>query len=149
MSPVQVHVRYRVPYADTDQMRLVYYANYLVYFEMARNELLRAAGFPYREVEARGYALPVLEAHVRYHAAAHYDDELDIRGWLGWLKPVRLCVECAVYCGETLLAQGHTVHAFVDIARLKPVRMPDDLAAVFRAMLGPDGGAARPGAERP
>jgi acyl-CoA thioester hydrolase len=133
MSPAIAHVRYRVPYADTDQMRVVYYANYLIYFEMARNELLRQAGFPYREIEARGFALPVLEAQVQYHAAAHYDDELDIRGWVGWLKPIRIRLECAVYCGPSLLAEGHTVHAFVDLARLKPTRMPEEIAERLRA----------------
>jgi acyl-CoA thioester hydrolase len=137
MSAVQARVRYRVPYADTDQMRVVYYANYLVYFEMARNELLRLAGFPYREIEARGFALPVLEAQVHYRAAARYDDELDIRGWVGWLKPVRVRVDCAVRRGDLLLAEGHTVHAFVDLATLKPARLPEDLARALEAAAVP------------
>lgn len=132
MSAVRAHVHYRVPYADTDQMRVVYYANYLVYFEMARNELLRIIGLPYREIEDRGYAFPVLEAHVDYRNAARYDDELDICGWVGWVKPVRIRVDCAVSCGRTVLAEGYTVHAFVDLATLKPARMPADIAACLR-----------------
>lgn len=132
MSTPEAHVRYRVPYADTDQMRVVYYANYLVYFEMARNELLRVIGLPYREIEASGYALPVLEAHVDYRSAARYDDELDIRGWVGWIKPVRVRVDCAVSCGGAVLAEGYTVHAFVDLSTLKPARMPAGIAARLR-----------------
>jgi acyl-CoA thioester hydrolase len=129
MSGVKARVHYRVPYADTDQMRVVYYGNYLVYFEMARNALLRDLGLPYAEIEARGFALPVLEAHIAYRSAARYDDELEFTGWVGWVKPVRLRVDCAVHRGSTLLAEGYTVHACVDLATLKPVRLPQELVA--------------------
>ena len=135
MSAVKAQVHYRVPYADTDQMRVVYYGNYLIYFEMARNELLRALGVPYREIEARGLALPVLEAQVNYRSAARYDDELEISGWVGWIKPVRLRVDCAVHSGGTLLAEGHTVHACVELATLRLVRLPADLAVRLQAAL--------------
>jgi len=57
-------VLYRVPYADTDRLGVVYYANYLVYFERGRGQLMRDAGLPYGELERRGFALPVIEAHV-------------------------------------------------------------------------------------
>jgi acyl-CoA thioester hydrolase len=124
-------VPYRVPYADTDQMGVVYYGNYLTYFERARNELLREMGVPYSAIEARGFALPVAQAHVDYRAAATYDDMLSIHGWVGALKAVRLRVNCAVYCGDTLLAEGYTVHAFVDRQSLRPVRVPADLATLF------------------
>ena len=131
MSPGRVSVPYRVPYADTDQMGVVYYGNYLVYFERARNELLRAIGMPYSRIEAAGYALPVAQAHVDYRAAATYDDVLEIQGWVGWVKAVRLRVNCAVYCGDALLAEGYTVHAFVDRDTMRPVRIPGDLSALF------------------
>ncbi|NLF19126.1 MAG: acyl-CoA thioesterase [Lentisphaerae bacterium] len=134
-SPVAC-VHYRVPYADTDQMRVVYYANYLVYFERARNELLRVIGFPYRDIEARGYALPVLHAQIDYKGAARYDDDLEIRAWVGWVKPVRLRVDCTVSCGGVVLAEGHTVHAFVTLATLKPTRVPADIAACLGAAGG-------------
>ena len=127
---------YRVPYADTDQMGVVYYGNYLVYFERARNELLRDLGLCYSEIERRGFGLPVLSAHVDYKAAARYDDLLEIRGWLGDLRAIRLRVDCAVYRGDTLLAIGHTVHALVDRTTLRPVKMPADMTSVFREALG-------------
>jgi len=127
-EPTVARLTYRVPYADTDQMGVVYYANYLVYFERARTELLRLVGLPYREMESRGYGLPVIEAHVDYKASAGYDDELTITGCLAWVKGVRLRVDCEVLLGETLLCQGHTVHAFVELETMRPVRVIPELA---------------------
>ena len=68
----------RVPYAHTDQMGFVYYANYLIYFEMARAEMLREVGLPYAELEKQGVFLPVVEAHCEYKSPAHFDDRLEI-----------------------------------------------------------------------
>lgn len=122
------HVSYRVPYADTDRMGVIYYANYLVYFEMARGQLLRDLGFPYSEMERRGFALPVVEAHVEYKASADYEDELDIQAWIGWVKGVRVQVNCEVRRGEQLLAAGHTVHACIDLRTRRPVRVIPEIA---------------------
>ena len=132
MAQHVAHVQYRVPYADTDRMGVIYYSNYFVYFEMARSQLLRDLGFPYLELERRGYALPVIEAHIEYKAAAGYDDVLDIRGWVGWVKRVRLRVDCAVYCGDRLLTQGYTVHACVESASMRPVRVIPELFEACR-----------------
>jgi acyl-CoA thioester hydrolase len=131
MSGYCARLSYRVPYADTDQMGVVYYGNYLTYFERARNELLRDLGLPYSEIERRGFGLPVLSAHVDYKAPARYDDLLEIRGWVGDRRAVRVQVNCAVYRADQLLAEGHTVHAFVELASLRPTRFPPDLAKVF------------------
>ena len=117
-------IQYRVPYADTDQMHVVYYANYLTYFERIRNEVLRAVGFSYRELEAMGYALPVREAHVNYHAPATYDDLLEITGWCESFKGVRLKICCEVRRDGQLLADGHTLHACCDIKSMRPARPP-------------------------
>ena len=121
-QPRAATIRYRVPYADTDQMRVVYYANYLAYFERARNELLRACGLTYRALEAEGYGLPVAEAHVTYVTPATYDDELDISAVCEGFKGVRLTIRCEVRRGGRLLAEGYTVHALVDLRTLRPVR---------------------------
>ena len=72
--------RVRVRYAETDQMGIVYYANYLVWFEVGRTDLLRLTGWSYREMEADGFALPVVEAHCDYRQSAKYDDELETVG---------------------------------------------------------------------
>ena len=74
----KVTVEYRVPYADTDQMGVVYYGNYLTFFERARNELMRAAGYTYQRCEAEGFLLPVIHAEVDYRSPAKYDDMLEI-----------------------------------------------------------------------
>ena len=127
-DPALATLTYRVPYADTDQMGVVYYANYLIYFERARTELLRLVGLPYREMERRGYGLPVIEAHVDYKASAGYDDELTITGQLAWVKGVRLQVDCEVLLDQTLLCRGYTVHAFVDLETMRPTRVIPELA---------------------
>ena len=124
-------VNYRVPYADTDQMGFVYYGNYLTYFERSRNELMRANGFTYRELEALGVGMPVIEANVKYHAPAKYDDELEIRCKLTELKGVRARVECRVLRDGKLLAEGWTQHVFIDLKSGRPVRIPAEILSVF------------------
>jgi acyl-CoA thioester hydrolase len=120
-------ISYRVPYADTDQMSVVYYANYLVYFERVRSEILRDIGFPYNVMEARGLMLPVIEAHCDYKTPAHYDDLLTISGWIDQAGGVRLRVACEVHRDDTLIASGHTVHACMRADTRKLTRLPDVL----------------------
>ncbi len=121
---------YRVPYADVDRMGVVYYANYLVFFERGRTELLRACGLPYRELEERGILLPVIEAVCRYLKPARYDDELDIVTRISERRGVRIMMQCEVWRNAELLAEGHTWHAATS-AEGKPCRIPDDLAALL------------------
>ena len=130
-EPKRVTVPYRVPYADTDQMHVVYYANYLTLFERARNELLRACGITYRELEAQGFALPVLEAHVDYHAPATYDDLIELTAWCTEFKGVRLKICCEIQRDGKLLAEGYTVHAHVDSKTLRPARPNPALLAAL------------------
>src|SRR5919112_421603 len=80
----------RVRYAETDKMGVVYYANYLVWFEVARTDLLRSLGWSYREMEGAGISLPVIEAHCDYHRPARYDDEIEVRTEGRMLSPVRM-----------------------------------------------------------
>jgi acyl-CoA thioester hydrolase len=106
----------RVTYRDTDQMGFVYYANYLVYFEMARTELMRTLGRPYRECEAEGIFLPVVEASCRYFVSARYDDLLEIRTRVSrWTRAVIDFDYEVRRSGETqLLATGVTRHVFTN-----------------------------------
>ena len=132
-------LEYRVPYADTDQMGVVYYANYLVYFERSRNELMRAMGLTYKELEQRQLGLPVVSAQIDYKTPARYDDVLTIRAELAWVRGVRLQVNCRVCRGDQLLATGHTVHAVIDLRSLRPTRVPDELLAMWsQAVPGAD-----------
>jgi acyl-CoA thioester hydrolase len=127
----KAHQSYQVPYAETDQMGVVYYANYLVYFERARTQLLNDLGLPYKELERRGLALPVVEAHVEYKKPAEYDDTIDIYGWLAWTKGPRVRVNCEVCRKEALLARGFTVHACLDRHSGRIIRIPPEIAACF------------------
>ncbi len=125
--PFTAQIDYRVPYADSDQMGVVYYANFLVYFERVRNEILRGAGYTYREMEADGLQLPVLEAHCEYKSPARYDDLLSIRGSASALGRTRIKVNCEVWREGTLLATGHTIHACISVDKKRPVRLPKPL----------------------
>jgi acyl-CoA thioester hydrolase len=129
MVPTQL----RVIYGDTDQMGVVYYANYLRFFEAGRTEFLRAKGARYREVEERyRLLLPVTEAHVDYKASARYDDLLTVETSLTMLKRVSARFDYRVLCEGTLLATGHTVHACLEPGG-RFQRMPEELAALMRA----------------
>ena len=132
MSEPLHSARLRVRYAETDQMGVVYYANYLVWFEVARSNWLREAGWSYREMEADGYLLPVLEAHCAYKQSARYDDELDIRAAGVKLSPVRVRFNYQVVraADGVLLADGYTVHATLD-QQGKPCRLPTRVLGMF------------------
>src|SRR5262245_25349962 len=80
----------RVRYAETDRMGVVYYANYFVWFEVARTDWLRTTGWSYRDMESEGLFLPVLEAYCTYQQAARYDDDLEVRTAGILLSPVRV-----------------------------------------------------------
>ena len=120
----KTEIQYRVPYADTDQMGVVYYANYLVYFERLRNELLREQGMPYSEMERQGLMLPVIEAVCRYRNPARYDDLLVFSGWVDEIKGAKIRICCEVRRDGELLTDGHTVHACVSISTRRPMRPP-------------------------
>tara|TARA_R110000850_G_scaffold190481_2_gene316560 strand:+ start:1047 stop:1448 length:402 start_codon:yes stop_codon:yes gene_type:complete len=120
-------VDYRVPYADTDQMGFVYYANFLVYFERVRNEILRDLGVPYVELEERGVILPVTEAHCDYKLPAKYDDVIQIVGWAEIVSKTRIKCHAEVHRGDEVLATGYTIHACLSSETLRPVRVPADI----------------------
>ena len=124
------HVRVR--YAETDQMGVVYYANYFVWFEVGRTDLLRGAGWTYREMEADGVSLPVIEAHCDYKQAARYDDDLEIRtaGSLVSLVRVAFSYEVVRPADSLLVATGLTMHASIDRGG-RPCRLPDRVKELF------------------
>ncbi len=117
-------------YAETDQMGVVYHANYLVWLEVGRTDLLRDLGWTYREMEAAGYALPVIEAHCKYHRPARYDDELEIETTGTLVTPVRLAFDYVVSRDRERIVTGRTVHASLDLQG-RPVRLPERVRALF------------------
>ncbi len=126
----------RVIYGDTDQMGVVYYANYLRYFEVGRCEWLRARGCDYRAIEATGVLLPVVEAQVRYRSPARYDDlvEIDATPIESKAATVKFVYRLERGGSGELLAEGYTVHACLDRDG-RPRRFPPSL----KALLGVDG----------
>ncbi len=126
--------RLRVIYGDTDQMGVVYYANYLRFFEAARNEFIRSKGLRYRDFEERfGLLLPVAEAGVSYKAPARYDDLIDVRISLGEARRASARFDYRITRDDgALLCTGHTVHACVDRAG-KPRRLPPELLEALAA----------------
>ena len=118
-SRSQVTVRY----AETDMMGVVYHANFMPWFEIGRTTLLKEQGLPYRELEAQGYRLPVLEISAKYHRPAVYDDTLTIITVLKEKPLLRIRLSYEVRRGHELLATGESSHAFVDL-QCKPVRPP-------------------------
>lgn len=107
----------RVRYAETDAMGVVYYANYLVWFELGRTDWIRAHGVTYREFEEQGVLLPVREAHCLYRASARYDDLVRLETSAIALSPARVSFAYRATrvdpAGATLLAEGRTDHVFL------------------------------------
>jgi len=122
----------RVRYAETDRMGVVYYANYLVWFEVARADLLRSLGWTYREMEESGVFLPVIEAHCEYRRSARYDDEVEIRTTGSVVSPVRMTFEYRISIkGQAgVAAVGRTSHAATS-ADGRPCRLPARVREVF------------------
>jgi len=131
MAPRSVS-RLRVRYAETDKMGVVYYANYLVWFEVGRADLLRSLGWTYREMELEGVSLPVIEAQCTYQRPARYDDEIEIRTTGRMLSPIRMEFEYEVIrtVDQIVAATGRTVHAALD-ASGRPRRLPARVREVF------------------
>lgn len=117
---------HRVTYAETDQMGFAYYANYLVWFETGRTELIRASGLAYKELEEMDLMLPVIEASCRYHKPARYDDLITIRTKVSEFKGIRLAFSYEVLRNGELLAEGMTRHAFMDKSG-RPARLPKEI----------------------
>jgi acyl-CoA thioester hydrolase len=103
----------RVIFGDTDQMGVVYYANYLRYFEGARAAYWRALGKSYKDLEAWGIALPVVEAHCAYRRPARYEDVLAVEVWVSQLRAASLRFAYRVSRGDEPIAEGMTRHAVV------------------------------------
>lgn len=124
--------RVRVRYAETDQMGVVYYSNYFVWFEVGRTDLLRSAGWSYREMETDGYTLPVIDAQCAYRESAKYDDEIEVQTTGSMVSPVRIqfSYEVVRSADQKTLATGSTVHATIDRAG-RPCRVPERVRALF------------------
>ena len=128
---------YRVIYGDTDQMGVVYYANYLRWFERGRSEFLRQIGLPYATIEKAGFHFPVAEVACRYTQSAYYDDVIRIETELSELGRASLSFEYRISreADRSLLATGSTRHACIDhggqVKRI-PAILHNAIAAIVR-----------------
>lgn len=105
-----------VRYAETDAMAVVHHANYYVYFEVAREDLIKEYGISYNNLEKSGIMMPLVETHCRYMDAAKYDDNLIIESYIEELSPIKVKVQYIVRREEdnAILAKGSTLQTFVD-----------------------------------
>jgi acyl-CoA thioester hydrolase len=128
LSEIDWHeTKIRVRYKDTDRMGVVYYGNYLTYFEIGRAELMRDIGFPYSAFESDGYSLVVTEANAKYHSNVGYDTLVTVRTQISDLRRVRVSFKYKIVDEQHgLLVSGYTVHACVD-SNSKPMKIPPEL----------------------
>jgi acyl-CoA thioester hydrolase len=125
--------RFRVRYAETDQMGVVYYANYLVWMEVGRVEFCKSAGFNYRDMELEdGILMAVAECHCRYLAPARFDDEVVVKTWIERANPriVTFAYEMRTAHDAKKLATGQTRHILVD-RQFRRTRLPEKYFAMF------------------
>jgi acyl-CoA thioester hydrolase len=119
-------ITFRVRYAETDRMGLLHHANYIVYFEMGRTELLRQRGISYRDVEDSGHLLVVVEVGCKFKRPAYYDDMLTLRTTVERVTHVKIVHRYEVFRDGLLLAEGHSTLACVD-REGKPQALPPAL----------------------
>lgn len=119
---------YRVLYCDADPMGVVYHANYLKLAELGRNDFCRQCGMSYRDVEAAGFILPVVDTRVKYLRPAKFDDLLEIRTWVARRTRVRLEFQFEILRDEQVLVYGNTVLASLT-REGRPVKLPPEMEA--------------------
>lgn len=120
----------RVAYADTDQMGMVYYANYLVFFERGRTEWLREHGLTYRQLEEQGNFFPVVECNIQYMAPARYDDLLTVRTTLAEIGFASIVFSYEIINNDKVIVTGMTRHPLVN-REFRPTRMPGHLRTLL------------------
>ena len=126
----------RVRYKDTDRLGVVYYGNYLTFFEVGRAELMRDLGFPYSQLEAQGYSLVVTEAHAKYHGNVGYDALVMVKTTISEIKGARMRFDYRVLSGDgKLLVSGYTLHGCIN-SKSKPSRIPPSVKATIEEKIG-------------
>jgi acyl-CoA thioester hydrolase len=128
-----VESRLRVRYKDTDQMGIAHHANYIVWFEIGRTDLCRATGFPYNEIESRGFILVVTDFQCRYRIPYRYDDEVVIRTTVADLasRSIKFAYELFDASGATRHANGTSSHLWLDEKTRRPVRADEEVMRAF------------------
>ncbi len=129
----------RVRYSETDQMRVVHHSSYLIYMEEGRTALMRALGFPYDEVEQRGFAMAVRRVDLRYRVAARYGDEVVVRTWVERFRGASILYQCEILraSDREALATGSAEVACLQLeGGLRPTALPDDIRESLERHVG-------------
>lgn len=131
MQPSRIVVRY----AETDQMGIAHHSQYPIWYEVARTDFIRQAGFPYSQLEKDGILLPLIELQCQYKGAAHYEDELHVSAHLTKLRRVKMEFSYVISraADQTLLNTGRTVHGIVDRS-LKPLDLSSFSPELYRQL---------------
>ena len=129
MSLTKIKVRY----AETDAMAIVHHANYYIYFEVAREDLIREFGISYKEIEDLGIMMPLVETQCRYMDAAKYDDDLIVEASIGEITPIKINIKYIVRREKDnkILARGSTLQTFVDSKTFKIINLKNSNADVW------------------
>ena len=133
-----VESRVRVRYKETDQMGIAHHSNYIVWFEIGRTDLCRQTGFPYAEIENRGFLLVVTEVGCRYRTSFRYDDEVLIRTSIASAgsRAMKFAYELYDETGAQLRATGFSSHVWLDLDTRKPARADAEVMRAFEPFLG-------------
>ena len=126
-------ISFRVRYCETDQMGVVHHGNYAQYFEMGRIEWLRNFGLSYREMEANGVGLPVVNLQTNFHKPCLYDDELTLFTSLKDFPTAKIVFEYQLMRGATKIASGETTLVFVDIKKNRPIKAPQNFMDLLKS----------------
>lgn len=127
------HKEYIRPrYEETDQMGVIYHGNYITWFEQARSGFFRSIGYPYKQLEAEGFWIPVIAVHCDYISPARYDEEVYVKTTIGRYKGVRIRLDYEVYDAITdqILVKGYTEHATTD-KTLRPVSLKKKCPKIY------------------
>jgi len=132
-----IATEYRVTFSDTDAMGVVYYANYFEWFEIGRTEFFRHLGIPYKELDVRGFVTPVVEAYCKFIKPARYDEVLLIDTRVSVFKRATIRFEYSVIQKKDglKLAEGYTVHAFLNKEDGKIVRIPEYIVDALKKLI--------------
>ncbi len=133
---IESELKIRMLYAHTDKMGVVYYGRYFEFYEAGRNEFLRRLGYPYSKIESLNIILPVIEANSKYFAPARYDDEISLYTILKDVPSVKIRLEYLIENSKKeRLAEGYTIHSFVNAKTMKPIRPPADFIEIVKSKL--------------
>lgn len=121
-------LKFRVRYAETDQMGIVHHATYPIYYEMGRTELFRQLQLPYAQMEQQGVMLPLIELNCRYLKPAYYDEELTLTTRLRKMPSTRIRFDCEIRnARQECINVGHTELVFIDAQSRRPIRVPVEI----------------------